>query len=133
MPDPWNEIIPGLWMGGDDRSPVGRFDHVVSLCAWGEARSPGPPGQTRWFIEDAEVPEDDERIWRIAQEVSERVDREQTVLVRCQMGLNRSGLITAAVLIHRGLPPTDAISLIRERRDGMALCNPHFERWLAGT
>lgn len=131
MIDPWSEIIPGLWMGGDERSPVGEFDHVVSLCPWGEECTPGPPGQTEWFIADAEVPDDaDERVWEIAREVSDRLERGQDILVRCQMGINRSGLIVAATLMTRGWDADDAITRIRERRDPMALSNTFFTHWL---
>lgn len=130
MTEPWDEIVDGLWMGGDHASPVGRFDHVVSLCAWGEATCPGPAGQTEWFIDDAlEIP-DDERIREIAREVSDRLDAGETVLVRCQMGMNRSGLIVGAVLVERGWEPQEAIRRIRERRDPLALSNPTFAAWL---
>ena len=130
MVDPWHEVVDGLWMGGDDASPVGRFDHVVSLCAWGEAVCPGPAGQTEWFIDDGLEVRDRDRIWEVAREVNQRLERGQSVLVRCQMGLNRSGLITGAVLIDRGWPPRQAIDHIRARRDELALCNTTFEAWL---
>lgn len=131
MTEPWSEIIPGLWMGGDERSPVGEFDHVVSLCPWGEQCTPGPPGQTEWFIPDAELPDDaEEHIWRIARDVSDRLDRGEAVLVRCQMGINRSGLIVAATLLVRGWSPPEAIAQVRRRRDPLALSNAFFTGWL---
>ncbi len=52
------------------------------------------------------------------------------VLVRCQAGLNRSGLVTALVLVLDGWDPTDAVSLIRRCRSSMALCNEDFVEWL---
>lgn len=126
----WSEIVPGLWQGGDVESPIGQFDHVVSLCPWGEDRNPGPVGQTTWFIADGPVPEPEAQIWTLAEDVSDRLDRGESVLVRCQMGMNRSGLIVAATLLLRGWPIENALREIRDRRDPMALSNPHFEDWL---
>jgi protein-tyrosine phosphatase len=52
------------------------------------------------------------------------------VLVRCQAGINRSGLIMALVLIREGLSAEDAIELMREKRARSVLRNEVFERWL---
>ena len=52
------------------------------------------------------------------------------MLIRCQAGLNRSGLVTALVLIMAGWAPEDAIRRIRVRRSVNALCNRHFTTWL---
>jgi protein-tyrosine phosphatase len=52
------------------------------------------------------------------------------VLIRCQAGLNRSGLVTALVLIKEGHLPLDAITLLRAKRDRDALCNQDFAEWL---
>jgi protein-tyrosine phosphatase len=52
------------------------------------------------------------------------------VLVRCQAGINRSGLVTSLVLIRDGYSPEDAIRLIRENRCEAALSNSRFEAWL---
>lgn len=125
----WDEIVPGLWMGGDLRSPEA-FDHVVSLCAIGDAVTPGPEGQTCWFIDDADELPDLERLHGLAREVADRVERGEQVLVRCQAGLNRSGLLAGAVLAELGLDPEDALTRIRDRRGAMALCNPTFASYL---
>ena len=52
------------------------------------------------------------------------------VLVRCQAGLNRSGLVTALVLLLAGWEPGDAVRHIRARRSPHALFNRHFVRRL---
>ena len=52
------------------------------------------------------------------------------MLVRCQAGLNRSGLVTALVLIKDGFTPYQAIDLIRQRRTDIALFNENFANWL---
>ena len=53
-----------------------------------------------------------------------------TVLVRCWMGLNRSGLVVALVLMRLGYSAADAIDLIRTQRSRFALCNPLFVQYL---
>jgi len=53
------------------------------------------------------------------------------LMITCHMGLNRSGLITALTLMHAyRMRPSEAIKLIRGRRDKDCLCNPMFEQWL---
>jgi protein-tyrosine phosphatase len=54
----------------------------------------------------------------------------QRVLIRCQAGLNRSGVVTALVLMLEGWSPREAIDLIRSRRSSLALCNDDFVQWL---
>jgi hypothetical protein len=52
------------------------------------------------------------------------------VLVRCQAGINRSGLVMALMLIRDGYSAEDAITLMRNRRGQAVLTNTHFETWL---
>ncbi len=52
------------------------------------------------------------------------------VLIRCQAGVNRSGLVMALALMHHGLAAHEAIALIRSRRSPAVLNNRHFVRWL---
>lgn len=55
------------------------------------------------------------------------------VLVTCQQGLNRSGLIVAATVMQlSGAPAFEAVALIRARRSGWALCNDTFVDLLKG-
>ncbi|HEY7821189.1 MAG TPA: dual specificity protein phosphatase family protein, partial [Acidimicrobiia bacterium] len=53
-----------------------------------------------------------------------------TVLIRCQAGVNRSGLVSALVLMLDGYRAEEAIALLRQRRSPVVLSNRHFERWL---
>jgi len=49
----------------------------------------------------------------------------------CHAGINRSGFGVCAYLHrHRGLSISDAIGLVRSRRDPMVLCNAVFEQTL---
>jgi hypothetical protein len=56
----------------------------------------------------------------------------QRVLIRCQAGLNRSGLVMALVLIRDGYAPAEAITLMREKRSRAVLCNLDFVNYLLG-
>lgn len=137
------EILPRLWMGGidDDQylgEPVGEahyaFDHPfdVVLTLYADAM-PAPWGVTevRYGFPDDDIP--DRLItpclpvahfgwsaWRAG----------ARVLVRCQQGVNRSGLVTALVLMLDGLAPDEALALLRARRSAAVLNNPTLERWL---
>lgn len=55
------------------------------------------------------------------------------VLVHCQAGLNRSGLVAAIALMKSGMTSLGAIKLLRDRRSPAVLCNPVFaecvENW----
>jgi protein-tyrosine phosphatase len=44
--------------------------------------------------------------------------------------LNRSGVVIARALMHRGLTADEAIATVRARRHPKALYNEHFVSWL---
>jgi protein-tyrosine phosphatase len=139
----WSEILPGLWQGGtDSRDVVGRiganqtptkahFDSVYTLYGhangadWGvkELRFPFYDGDMSDFD-----PETD--LWLLVVEAHADWKAGKRVLIRCQAGLNRSGLVLALTLIRDGFTPREAIDLMREQRGPDAMCNPIFESWL---
>lgn len=51
------------------------------------------------------------------------------VLVTCNMGINRSSLVTGLALVKLGLKPSEAIDLIRNNRPG-TLTNNIFEHMI---
>ena len=53
----------------------------------------------------------------------------EAVLIRCQAGANRSGLVMALVLMKEGLSAQDAIDAIRSKRS-FAFSNSAFVKWL---
>ncbi|MFF5028541.1 dual specificity protein phosphatase family protein [Streptomyces collinus] len=138
---PWNEIEPGLWMGGHEfRGRSGglefavvrdQFDVVLSLL-----RLPGhgPGSGTEhhvWPIPDG--PLDGTQlagVMRLARAAQEALDAGRSVLVRCHHGYNRSGLVVAHTLVRRGLTAEKAITLIRVRRSPWALHNELFVEYL---
>ena len=138
-----SEILDGLWMGGtDDDDTVASpkelvgfeheidFDAVVTLYAWAQ---PMPWGieEMRWGFGDGHMSlVDEDRLGRIVRWAYERWIAGDKVLIRCQAGMNRSGLVTAMVLMMGGYSAADAIKLLREKRSEVVLFNKHFVDYL---
>jgi hypothetical protein len=140
------ELLPGLFMGGtDDDHVIGRalsradlqksarhypFDVVVTLFVYA---MPAPSGieEIRYGFPDTRLDESTiPALVRISGIAYDRWMADQRVFIRCQSGINRSGLVAALVLMRSGLDAQAAIRLIRRERDLVALCNEHFERFL---
>ncbi|MEU0050741.1 dual specificity protein phosphatase family protein [Streptomyces sp. NPDC006184] len=138
---PWNEILPGLWMGGHEfRGRSGRlesavvrdeFDVVQTLLRLpGYGPAPGVEHHV-WPIPDG--PLDGTQlagVMRLARAVDEALDAGRRVLVRCCHGYNRSGLVIGHALVRRGERADEAIRLIRARRSAWALHNELFVAYL---
>lgn len=138
---PWDEIVPLLWMGGHYyqdpagvREPTvvgGEFDLVISLYAR-EGHGPDAGVEHRC----AEIPDGPltagqlEVVGEMAELAAWSVRGGRRVLVRCQSGYNRSGLVIAQALINLGHSTDHAIFLIRSHRSKWALNNPLFVSYL---
>lgn len=135
--DPWNEVLPTrLWIGGSLMGgDLSRFGAVVSLSRSGDAFAPVPKDtahMTAFFGDTAAIPT--ATLAHAVRNVAHFMALGHEVLVRCQAGLNRSGLVVASVLVdHEGWDPAEAIAHLRAVRDPMALFNPTFEAHLLGT
>jgi hypothetical protein len=141
----WDEILPNLWMGGtheeddfrsnlynhaDSRVTSKNFDFVATLYAWSKP--------VDWFVReyrygvyDSKVDDLDlDKILDLVDMIHSEWKAGNRVLVRCQAGWNRSGLVMAMVLQKEGYSAREAIALIRGKRDGYPLCNAEFVKWL---
>jgi hypothetical protein len=138
-----DEILPGLFMGGThdeatvaDAMPLRglgqdrAYDAVVTLYAWAQPVDWEVEELRYGFGDGALYGDDIARVLRAAEWAHQRWQSGDRVLIRCQAGLNRSGLVTALVLIQAGWAPADAIRHIRAKRSPHALFNRHFVRWL---
>ena len=122
-----------LWQGGcingvDLRS---QFKHIVSLYPW-ERYNPGANGLDSFLevrLYDSKGLPDAEQLNFLAAWVN-KCRKTGPVLVHCQAGLNRSGLVTGLALVQSGMSPAGAITAMRERRCSAVLCNKAFEKWL---
>ncbi|MFJ9793161.1 protein-tyrosine phosphatase family protein [Streptomyces globosus] len=70
-------------------------------------------------------------VQQLAGAAARAVRAERTVLVRCNAGYNRSGLVVAQTLVELGWETATAIEAIRKRRSPSALNNPLFAEYLA--
>jgi len=133
-----DEIIPGLWQSGtpEDHTPIfDRFDIVFTMYAMAPKASSGnwiqPLVDRRFEFHDGYcTPTVKDKAIRAATEACAALDNGATVLMRCQAGINRSSLVTALVLINRGMEPKQAIDTIRSKRDERCLSNDSFKNWL---
>jgi hypothetical protein len=138
---PWDEVRPGLWMGGHywidsagDLRPAiagAEFDLVISLFT-----QPGHGPDLGVEHRVAEIPDAPLNAFQMglvrqmAIIAATAVRTGAKTLVRCHAGYNRSGLVVAQTLIEMGSGNLDAIDLIRRRRSPWALHNQLFEEYL---
>ena len=139
----YSEILPNLFQGGTEDHDVIHFaqnsnrprtdlpfDSIVTMYAWARPADWNVQ-EFRYGVPDASISQIN--LSRLRQAVDfgylqwKKGDR---VLVRCQAGLNRSGLVTALILIKDGQTPEAAIDLIRNNRGDYALFNESFVNWL---
>jgi len=142
-PQLYSMIAPNLFQGGTDDLDVIHlaqtnnrprtdlpFDAIVTMYAWARPADWNIQ-EFRYGVPDASIKDID--LDRLRQAVEFGYDRWKSgdrVLVRCQAGLNRSGLVTALIMIKDGLTPIEAINTIRESRGPDALFNENFHAWL---
>jgi hypothetical protein len=145
-PRPWDEVFSTptggvIHLGGHDCQPSGgsckvtdQFDVVVSLYSrtgWGPDR--GVEHHTHTMIDGDLDPSDHERIHELADRVVEAAEAGKRVLVRCQAGMNRSGLVTALALVKMGWEPDDAMDHMRSQRSPYVLFNESFVDFVRST
>ena len=142
-PQLYSMIAPNLFQGGTDDLDVIHlaqinnhprtdlpFDAIVTMYAWARPADWNIQ-EFRYGVPDASIGDID--LSRLHQAVQFGYDRWKAgdrVLIRCQAGLNRSGLVLALILIKDGIAPEDAINLIRTHRGPDALFNTNFHAWL---
>lgn len=113
--------VPGLALGS-------RFDSILSLYPWGAY-----PTDEHVVLRAVTLYDSHDVTPETVRELAEWVvvrRQSGSVLVHCQAGLNRSGLIVGASLVLLGSTPDEAIALMRAKRSPAVLCNPTFEAFL---
>ena len=138
-----DEILPRLWQGGTEcgdvigqPAPAGHyrsgfpFDLVVTLYADAQP-APWEVEELRYGFPDSVLtPGAIRQAVALSAYAHDRWQAGGRVLIRCQAGVNRSGLVMALTLMRAGYQAGEAIALIRARRGPAALSNRHFTRWL---
>jgi hypothetical protein len=103
------------------------FDSCATLYAAAGAVDWGVAEYRYGFGDNALAAKDQLRAYAVADWVMSELEQGHRVLVRCQAGLNRSGLVTSLVLCQRaGMTGAEAIALIRSKRTLFCLANPDF-------
>ena len=142
-PELFSEIAPNLFQGGTDdldviHLPVTTnrkrddlpFQSIVTMYAWARPAD-WQVQEFRYGVPDASITNIDlQRLRQAAEFGYARWKAGDRVLVRCQAGLNRSGLVSALILIKDGATPEEAINIIRKHRGEDALFNTSFVDWL---
>jgi protein-tyrosine phosphatase len=144
-----SEILPGLWLGGTDdydtidvpityhdlthtKRAVNLTNFDVAVTLYAHARpADWHVEEIRYGYMDAGIARVDfEKLGRVVDYAHAAWKSGQRVLIRCQAGLNRSGLTMALLLVKEGYTPQDAINLMRNKRTGYVLCNEEFEQYV---
>jgi protein-tyrosine phosphatase len=129
-----DEIVPGLWQGAAPRNwgeVANQGFNTLVLCAVEHQPKlvPGVSILRTPLLDEVGLYNPDTLIYQVrgvAQRVAARVLNKQKCLVTCHMGLNRSGIITAAALhFITGLPGIVCARMVQSKRFG-ALCNRDF-------
>ena len=144
----WTETLPNLWQGGtlDVYGSDEWFEQVDIVgkeistkkfdCVYTFYSSAAPAD---WFVKELRFGfydsglkdfDPEENLLDIVKMAHKDWKSGKRVLIRCQAGLNRSGIVMALVLIRDGYAPADAIKLMREKRSSWVLCNKSFEDYL---
>jgi protein-tyrosine phosphatase len=142
-PQLYSMVAPNLFQGGTDDLDVIHlaqtnnrprtdlpFDAIVTMYAWARPADWNIQ-EFRYGVPDASIKDIDlDRLRQAVEFGYERWKAGDRVLIRCQAGLNRSGLVLALILIKDGKTAEEAIALIRENRGEDALFNNDFHAWL---
>jgi len=142
-PQLYSMIAPNLFQGGTDDLDVIHlaqtnnrprtdlpFDAIVTMYAWARPAD-WKIQEFRYGVPDASITDIDlDRLRQAVEFGYDRWKQGDRVLVRCQAGLNRSGLVLALILIKDGIAPQEAINCIRDGRGPDALFNENFHAWL---
>lgn len=131
------EIVAGLWQGGENSPPTFQsqdganyeFDAIATIVP-NIALFQLPVEQMRLDLLDTAIDRSQiPAILDTADWVFENWQSGKQVLVRCQAGMNRSGLIIALALMKDGASASEAIATIRDK-NSMALSNSAFISFL---
>jgi protein-tyrosine phosphatase len=140
-PELWSPIREDLWMGGtyevlldgSRHAPnisLEFFDTVITLFADAPPVSAGVK-EFRLGFEDQEILDVDlTSLSLLVQLAHNEWVSGNRVLIRCEGGWNRSGLVTALVLMKSGELAKDAVAELRSQRGALVLSNQAFESWL---
>lgn len=133
---PWDEPVSNLFIGGHDSQTgdcrvTDQFDVVVSLYTRDDfGPDEGIEHHTHAMIDGSLDDEDHQRIHELADITAAAVRDGKKVLVRCQAGMNRSGLVTGLAMMKMGWTFDEALAKMRDVRGPYVLFNDDFRDFL---
>lgn len=110
-----------------------KIDVVANLIRIPDEDICGPDGVEYYMlpIADGKI-KDGDLLNRLATRLLQRILEGHKVLVHCNAGRNRSGLLSALIVRkYFKISGREALNYVRERRPE-AVANPHFEEYLEG-
>ncbi len=137
---PWAELEPGLWLGARlapadwERLNQAGIESVIDLAPELPSRPPAGLAYDHLPLLDIAVPAP-AALDEIARRIDERRGR-GGVYVHCALGMSRSVMALAAVLIRNGMTPDEALAAIdrvrpeRVRRPYIRISLSLYEDWL---
>ncbi|WP_344716875.1 dual specificity protein phosphatase family protein [Gordonia defluvii] len=128
----FSQISENLWQAGCPQNGLplpGRFAHVINLAGVPAYRAHHVL-MTSTVVDMADSSDQSMDIVDPLARLVADLAATSAVLVNCLAGLNRSGVVVARALMHRGLTADEAIATVRARRHERALYNEHFVTWL---
>lgn len=131
------EVLPGrLYHGGVENGLIlpKEIQNVVSLYVWEQYTVQHELNSALLVRMHDSIKQGMSEVEAISDWVVGILARDESVLVHCQAGLNRSSLIVARVLMKLGEVDTgqEAIDLIREKRSQACFANPTFTKYIHG-
>jgi protein-tyrosine phosphatase len=133
----YNRVIGGLFVGSA-LAPLNHWRKFDILVSTAEEVVPRPlPGKTviHMPMEDNfswNYRRDDEQVAQLlalAAQLADAVRAGKKVLIYCNVGLDRSALLTSLVLLYLGYPADQTIEALRGRHHAV-LMNPAFEEFV---
>lgn len=136
-----SEILPGkLWQSGNIEDPkrlaAAGINYIINMCGdepvhakW-SGHFNYPLTEVQYAIGDGNIAHVNlEHIHEIAEAAADHINRGGKVLSHCQMGWNRSGLVTALIMHKLGFEG-DVVQHIRSKRSPHALTNSDFHEYV---
>lgn len=104
---------------------------VVSLIRHVDEDLAGPDGLEYYNLPIADGKNwDQNMVMALSYRMAEKIRQEKKVLVHCNAGRNRSGLVCALIVRELwGISGSEALEYVRKKRP-RAVANPHFEEYL---
>ena len=92
------------------------FEIQLKSSAYAKALDAGtvPCSVVPYEIREGGVPEDRESFWTLANDIADRLQSGQAVLIHCAGGVGRTAMLAVSVLMALGEPMTEAESLVSQ-------------------